>query len=166
MHAELDAILEVTPSVAALAKYAEQGSIVELRGLVGPSSAGTVRIYKDSKLNSYVEMPRASIVHADKVEDDRAGRIRVYVLGSTPVTVVRIASTATTAGGIRPANSPSRQVTDISGSDQCADAQFRYALFTTLLPIAKAIDGVLGTDLGGACTEQIDEASEVGDAYC
>jgi hypothetical protein len=166
MHAELDAILEVTPSVAALAKYAEQGSIVELRGLVGPSNPGTVRIYKDSKLDSYVEMPRASIVHADKVEDDRAGRIRVYVLGSTPVTVVRIASTATTAGGIRPANSSSRQVTGDLRGDRCADARDQSALFTALLPLAKAVDNVLGTDLEGACAYQINEAAESVDAYC
>lgn len=66
------------------------GSIVEFRGYVGPSTPETVKLYRTLSLSSYFEIPRSAIVNAVQEGDPKTGPVKLYVRGSaTIVTSVR-----------------------------------------------------------------------------
>jgi hypothetical protein len=66
------------------------GSIVEFRGYVGPSTPETVKLYPNLSLSSYLEIPRSAIVNAVQEGDPKTGPVKLYVRGSaTIVTSVR-----------------------------------------------------------------------------
>jgi hypothetical protein len=86
-----DDALKVNPLIAKLAG-ATSGGAVELQGYVGPSEAGTVRLYRSLAMDSYVDIPREAILDAADVESDSEGRVRLYVQGTSELKEVSISS--------------------------------------------------------------------------
>jgi hypothetical protein len=146
MSTELNAVLEVSPVVASLARSIEKGGIVELNGLVGPSDPEKLRLYRSLELSYYLEMPREAILHAERIGDGKGGKVRVYVLKSTHITIVRVSSEATTAGNFAAqAQSPGGGTPGL----KCDTLQTNAAVFDAILAVAKASDSVLHTNLAG-----------------
>ncbi len=81
--------LRANPLIAALEEGAGGEEVVELKGLVGQAAdEGTVRLYDDLSLGSYVELPRDAVITAEG--DDPTQPVRVFVRASTGVRRVEV----------------------------------------------------------------------------
>jgi len=77
--------LEPKPIIKKLEEALRQDSVVHLEGYVGSSVEGTLRLYKNLNLESYVEVSKEEVIACVEIPNDNCGRVKVFIPASTKV---------------------------------------------------------------------------------
>ncbi|HVF78079.1 MAG TPA: hypothetical protein VNA28_07260 [Solirubrobacteraceae bacterium] len=111
------------PLIERMARATPDGEdIVELRGYVGSSGPGTVRLYETLSMSRYFEIPRAAVVGSAYEGDPVTGRAKLYVRGSTKIVWAR-SLTASVASRTHPLKgfSPTLRGGWVTGHIECEE---------------------------------------------
>jgi hypothetical protein len=84
---DLSSELSVHPTIAALEKAGEP--TVVIRGFLGASTDAGVRVYESLDLESYIDVPKSAIVHAEKDEVGERGAVRIHVRATAEITRIQ-----------------------------------------------------------------------------
>ena len=80
--------IPVSSFVSKLADAKKENLTFLTRGYVGSVDDKVVRMYLDLSLETYVDIPRSAVVHAQPVKDDLHERSELMVMGSSDIRLV------------------------------------------------------------------------------
>lgn len=80
--------IPISSFVSKLAKAKQDGLTFVTSGYIGAVDDKVVRMYFDLSLETYVEIPRAAVVHAQSIKDDMHERAELMVMGNSDVQLV------------------------------------------------------------------------------
>jgi hypothetical protein len=82
--------LPVSPFVSKLLAAKKSGPAFATRGYIGAADDKVVRLYFDLSLDSYVEIPRSAVLHADVVPGSAHQRAELIVDGAQELKMVSV----------------------------------------------------------------------------
>ena len=85
-----DRDLPVSPFVSKLLAAKQSGPVFVTRGYIGAADEKVVRLYFDLSLDTYAEIPRSAVLHADMVPGSAHQRAELIVDGTKEVKVVSV----------------------------------------------------------------------------
>lgn len=77
--------LKPKPIIKKLEEALKRDSVVQLKGYVGSSVDGTLRLYKSLNLENYVEVSKEEVIACVEIPNDNCGRVKVFIPASTRV---------------------------------------------------------------------------------
>ena len=80
--------IPVSSFVSKLADAKKKDLTFLTRGYVGSVDDSNVRMYLDLSLETYVDIPRSAVVHAQLIKDDQHERSELMVMGSSDIRLV------------------------------------------------------------------------------
>jgi len=80
--------IPISSFVGKLADAKKTGLTFLTRGYVGSVDDSVVRMYLDLSLETYVDIPRSAVMHAQLVKDDLHERSELMVMGNTDIQLV------------------------------------------------------------------------------
>ena len=81
-------------------RFGDRTSAITLRGFVGPSAEGVVRLYPTPNVGEYMEIPETAIVHFE--QSDVSDTTQLFVEPSAIVTLVSVRAVPLIASALRP----------------------------------------------------------------
>ena len=104
---------EITTSsfVNKLADAKKDGLTFLTRGYVGSVDDKVVRMYLDLSLETYVDIPRSAVVHAQTMKDDMHERSELMVMGTSDIQLVHQQTHTIKAGDLQRAMDDQKQQT-------------------------------------------------------
>ena len=82
--------LPVSPFVSKLLAAKQSGPVFVTRGYIGAADEKVVRLYFDLSLDTYAEIPRSAVLHADMVPGSAHQRAELIVDGTKELKVVSV----------------------------------------------------------------------------
>lgn len=103
--------LEIPTSsyVNKLADAKREGLTFLTRGYIGSVDDKVVRMYLDLSLETYVDIPRSAVVHAQTIKDDMHERSELMVMGTSDIQLVHQQMHTIKAGDLQRAMDDQRQ---------------------------------------------------------
>lgn len=101
--------IPISSFVNKLADAKKDGQTFLTRGYVGSVDDKVVRMYLDLSLETYVDIPRSAILHAQAIKDDIHERSELMVMGTSDIQLVHQQMHTIKAGDIQRAMDDQRQ---------------------------------------------------------
>lgn len=80
--------IPVSSFVSKLAQAKKDGLAFVASGYIGAADHKVVRMYFDLSLETYVEIPRSAVLHAQPIKDDMHERAELMVMGNSDVNLI------------------------------------------------------------------------------
>ena len=92
-----------------LANARKDGLTFLTRGYIGSVDDKVVRMYLDLSLETYVDIPRSAVVHAQNIKDDMHERSELMVMGTSDIQLVHQQTHTIKAGDLQRAMDDQKQ---------------------------------------------------------